>query len=124
MQRRTPDASWTAPRAASELGVAAEQMGKSEKLLARGLNAPEPQQAALDAYRGFIMLILVSSGFGFAALATSSGASAGTLGRRLVDGARLVRIFGETVALSNSRHSTPWYALNYRRYDDNEVTPS
>lgn len=31
------------------------------------------------------------------------------------------RIFGETVALSNSRHSTPWYALNYRRYDDNEA---
>lgn len=31
------------------------------------------------------------------------------------------RIFGETVALSNSRHSTPWYSLNYRRYDDNEA---
>jgi len=30
------------------------------------------------------------------------------------------RIFGETVALSNTRHSTPWYALNYRRYNDNE----
>ena len=30
------------------------------------------------------------------------------------------RIFGETVALSNTRHSTPWYALNYRKYNDNE----
>lgn len=31
------------------------------------------------------------------------------------------RIYGETVAISNSRHSTPWYALNYRRYNDNEA---
>ena len=31
------------------------------------------------------------------------------------------RIFGETIAISNSRHSTPWYAINYRRYDDNEA---
>ena len=31
------------------------------------------------------------------------------------------RIYGETVAISNSRHSTPWYALNYRKYDDNEA---
>jgi hypothetical protein len=31
------------------------------------------------------------------------------------------RIFGETVALSTSRHSTPWYSLNYRRYNDNEA---
>ena len=30
------------------------------------------------------------------------------------------RIYGETVAISNSRHSTPWYALNYRKYNDNE----
>jgi len=30
------------------------------------------------------------------------------------------RIFGETVALSNTRHSSPWYALNYRKYNDNE----
>jgi len=30
------------------------------------------------------------------------------------------RIFGETVAISNSRHSTPWYALNYRKYNDRE----
>jgi hypothetical protein len=30
------------------------------------------------------------------------------------------RIFGETVALSNTRHSTPWYALNYRQYNDRE----
>lgn len=30
------------------------------------------------------------------------------------------RIFGETVAISNSRHSTPWYALNYRQYNDRE----
>lgn len=30
------------------------------------------------------------------------------------------RIFGETVALSNTRHSTPWYSLNYRKYNDNE----
>jgi hypothetical protein len=31
------------------------------------------------------------------------------------------RIYGETVGISNSRHSTPWYALNYRRYNDNEA---
>ena len=31
------------------------------------------------------------------------------------------RIYGETIAISNSRHSTPWYALNYRKYDDNEA---
>ncbi|HUR56891.1 MAG TPA: acetylxylan esterase [Opitutaceae bacterium] len=30
------------------------------------------------------------------------------------------RIYGETVGISNSRHSTPWYALNYRKYNDNE----
>lgn len=31
------------------------------------------------------------------------------------------RIYGETVAISNSRHSTPWYSLNYRKYNDNEA---
>jgi hypothetical protein len=31
------------------------------------------------------------------------------------------RIYGETVAISNSRHSTPWYSLNYRHYNDNEA---
>jgi hypothetical protein len=30
------------------------------------------------------------------------------------------RIYGETIAISNSRHSTPWYALNYRKYNDRE----
>ena len=37
-------------------------------------------------------------------------------------GAKLAkRIYGETVALSTTRHSTPWYALNYRRYANNEA---
>lgn len=31
------------------------------------------------------------------------------------------RIYGETVALSTGRHSSPWYSLNYRKYNDNET---
>jgi hypothetical protein len=31
------------------------------------------------------------------------------------------RIYGETVALSTGRHSSPWYSLNYRKYNDNEA---
>lgn len=49
------------------------------------------------------------------ALAISNNSGAG--------GAKLARRnFGETVALSNSRHSTPWYSLNYRKYNHNEAT--
>ncbi len=46
------------------------------------------------------------------AISNNSGAGGAALAKR---------IFGETVAISNSRHSTPWYALNYRRYNDNET---
>ncbi len=49
----------------------------------------------------FVLVISNNSGAGGAALAK--------------------RIFGETIAISNSRHSSPWYALNYRKYDDNEA---
>ena len=31
------------------------------------------------------------------------------------------RIYGETVAITNSRHSTPWFSLNYRKYNDDEA---
>src|SRR6185295_4118958 len=44
-------------------------------------------------------------------ISNDSGSGGAALGKR---------IFGETVAISNSRHSTPWYALNYRKYNDNE----
>lgn len=44
-------------------------------------------------------------------ISNNSGSGGAALGKR---------IFGETVAISNHRHSTPWYALNYRRYNDNE----
>jgi hypothetical protein len=44
-------------------------------------------------------------------ISNNSGSGGAALGKR---------IFGETVAISNSRHSTPWYALNYRKYNDNE----
>ena len=46
------------------------------------------------------------------AISNNSGAGGAALAKR---------IYGETVAISNSRHSTPWYALNYRKYDDNEA---
>jgi hypothetical protein len=47
-----------------------------------------------------------------AAISNDSGAGGAALAKR---------IYGETVAISNSRHSTPWYSLNYRKYDDNEA---
>ena len=46
------------------------------------------------------------------AISNNSGAGGAALAKR---------IYGETVAISNSRHSTPWYSLNYRKYDDNEA---
>ena len=46
------------------------------------------------------------------AISNNSGAGGAALAKR---------IYGETVAISNSRHSTPWYALNYRKYNDNEA---
>ena len=44
-------------------------------------------------------------------ISNNSGAGGAALARR---------IYGETVGISNSRHSTPWYALNYRKYNDHE----
>lgn len=46
------------------------------------------------------------------AISNNSGAGGAALAKR---------IYGETIAISNSRHSTPWYAMNYRKYDDNEA---
>jgi hypothetical protein len=45
-------------------------------------------------------------------ISNNSGAGGAALARR---------IYGETVALSTGRHSSPWYALNYRKYNDNEA---
>ncbi len=38
------------------------------------LRTPQPRYLALDAYRGFIMIMLVSGGFGLAALAEKNSA--------------------------------------------------
>jgi hypothetical protein len=46
------------------------------------------------------------------AISNNSGAGGAALAKR---------IFGETVALSTGRHSSPWYSLNYRKYNDNEA---